>query len=98
MIRFVRDFLRVANRPCRDQTAMINRQFDAPLSRGEALGLRTHLFVCEKCRRFLRQVALLRELSSSLGREPGSTEPFPDDVRERLIRLTANEPPTSDSK
>ncbi len=98
MIRFVRDFLRVANRPCRDQTAVINQQFDAPLSRGEALGLRTHLLVCEKCRRFRRQVALLRELSSSLGRDAGFTEPFPDDVRERLMRVAAGKPPRSDSK
>jgi hypothetical protein len=45
---------------CRDATRLISRELDGPLPWGRRLLLRMHLFWCGPCRRFVRQVALLR--------------------------------------
>jgi hypothetical protein len=88
-MRMAKDILRVLNMPCREHTTLFSRQLDAPLSRGEAVGLRIHIVYCRGCRRFrahLRHLrALGRTLADAAGREPG----LPTDARERLNALIA---------
>ncbi len=45
---------------CRDVSALVSRAMDARLSLGERLRVRLHLAICDACRRFARQVQLLR--------------------------------------
>ncbi len=45
---------------CRDAIRLISRELDGPLPWRRRLLLRMHLFWCGPCRRFLRQVVLLR--------------------------------------
>lgn len=83
MVKLIRDFLTVATKPCRAQTAIINRDLDSPLSRGEALGLGFHLTYCRNCRRFRQQVMRLRDAARSL--EKIELDSMPSDVRLRLL-------------
>lgn len=46
---------------CRKATELASRALDAPLSRRERLALRLHLWVCQRCRRYRRQLLLLRQ-------------------------------------
>ncbi|MEO7386293.1 MAG: zf-HC2 domain-containing protein [Gammaproteobacteria bacterium] len=56
---------------CRDISALISRAMDARLSVSERLRMRLHLALCSACRKFSRQVRLLRWASRQLGRQLG---------------------------
>ncbi|MDZ4829398.1 MAG: hypothetical protein SGJ09_04265 [Phycisphaerae bacterium] len=86
MISFFRDVLRVLRLPCREQTHLLSRQLDAPLSRGEACGSRIHVLYCRSCRTFRKQIRLLRDLAGSAGRELQSAGELPEDVRRRIVK------------
>ena len=92
MKRFVMDMLRVLRMPCREHTALLSRQLDGPLPRGEHVGLRLHLVYCAGCRRFRDQIRTLRALSRALGEQTKTGEGLPDAVRDRLIARAAQEP------
>ena len=53
---------------CRDISAMVSRAMDARLTVRERWRVRLHLALCAACRRFERQVQLLRRGARQLGR------------------------------
>lgn len=46
---------------CREASRLISQHADRPLPLGRRLQLRLHLFVCDACTNFSRQVRLLRQ-------------------------------------
>lgn len=94
MTRLV-EFLRLANRPCADMTALISAALDELLPWSQRWAYRLHVLYCRSCRRFLRQVrqmrAALRGLAATwLGEGPGSGPELPADARTRIAtRLAA---------
>jgi hypothetical protein len=85
VFRIVRDFFHTLSQPCRGQTALLSRELDAPLSAGESLGVRAHLLYCRACRRFRKQIRLLRDLAGTLGSRTEAPAGLPLDVRERVL-------------
>ena len=45
---------------CKDASALISREHDQPLTAGEKLWLRLHLFICNGCRNFLNNTRVMR--------------------------------------
>ncbi|MEN9887733.1 MAG: hypothetical protein RL758_2311 [Pseudomonadota bacterium] len=45
---------------CKEVAALLIAQEDRPLSWGERLGLRFHIFICKACPKFERQVLTMR--------------------------------------
>lgn len=48
---------------CRESTRLMSEARERPLSLGERLALSMHLALCSGCRRFNRQIDILREAS-----------------------------------
>jgi hypothetical protein len=72
---------------------LASESLDRDLRRLERFALRAHLLYCTPCRRYLRQINLLRRalrrLASGLeseGQPPLPGPALPDDVRERIKR------------
>jgi hypothetical protein len=70
-------------------TRLASESLDRDLSRLERVALRLHLLYCSGCRRYARQITLLREAMRRLLNRLESGEPLPgaalpDDVRERI--------------
>jgi predicted anti-sigma-YlaC factor YlaD len=77
------------NLPCDGMTRLASESLDRDLSRLERVALRSHLLYCSACRRYVRQVTLLREAMRRLLTRLESGEPLPgpglpDDLRERI--------------
>lgn len=77
--------------PCREHTVLFSRQIDAPLSRGESVGLRIHILYCKGCRRFRSHLRHMRSLGRSLAGQIEQTSGLPADVRQRLIARVADQ-------
>ena len=82
---------RLLNLPCRDMTRLASESLDRDLGRLERIALRSHLLYCTACRRYLRQIALirraLRRYATHLEIDRAVTGPgLPDDVRARIKR------------
>ena len=75
---------------CEAASELASHAMDEPLSRLESLALWGHLLACASCRRFRRQIQLLRTASRLRDRSP-SGPPTEDDVlsheaRQRIVR------------
>ena len=46
---------------CKEVSRLVSRRQDEPLSRGDRLRMWFHMLLCDACRAFERQTALLRE-------------------------------------
>jgi hypothetical protein len=84
---------RLLNLPCEGMARLASESLDRDLGRLERLALRIHRLYCTPCRRYLRQITLLRRalrrLASRLetdGPPPLPGPSMPDDVRERIKR------------
>ena len=53
---------------CKDASHLISGRQERPMGLRERWELRMHLWLCANCRRFERQVALLRKALGRLGR------------------------------
>ena len=66
---------------CKRATELISKSLDEPLTTGERLSLRLHLFLCEFCEQFRKQCELLRQLlgpqATKQGDESSETELSP---------------------
>ncbi|HEY7840149.1 MAG TPA: zf-HC2 domain-containing protein [Gammaproteobacteria bacterium] len=51
---------------CRKISIMLSDGMDRELTSWERLRIRIHLFICEACSRFARQLRFLREASAAL--------------------------------
>ncbi len=79
------------NLPCEGMSRLGSESLDRDLGRLERVALRTHLLSCSACRRFQRQIKLLRCAMRQLVRRVEAGEPsrgpdLPDEVRERIKR------------
>jgi hypothetical protein len=52
---------RILNESCEDMSGLISRQMDEPLPFWSRLEIRLHLLYCSACRRYRRQLRLIRE-------------------------------------
>ncbi len=52
---------RLLNLPCRDMMPLVSRSMDMELPRWERFAARLHLVYCKACRRYRRQLFMLRD-------------------------------------
>jgi hypothetical protein len=77
------------NLPCEGMSRLASESLDAELTLTERLALRSHILYCLACRRYMRQITLLRDAMRHLltRLESGAPLPgtaLPDDVRARI--------------
>jgi hypothetical protein len=77
------------NLPCEGIARLASESLDRDLDRLERVALRSHIVYCARCRRYLRQLKLIRAALAQLGARldadlclPGPA--LPDDVRDRI--------------
>lgn len=85
------DAWRLLNLPCQGMTQLASESLDRDLGRLERIALRAHLLYCGPCRRFVRQIKILRRALGRLAARLESDDSLPgpalpDDVRERIKR------------
>ena len=68
---------RLLNLPCREMTHLASESLDRDLDRLERVILRAHLIYCSGCRRFLKQIALVRLAASRLAMRTEADLPVP---------------------
>ena len=61
---------------CQEITRLVSEAQDRPLTLGEKLSLRTHLFMCSGCRNYEKNITSLRLIMKSFakGKDAGSTD------------------------
>lgn len=76
---------------CKHASRMISQSLDHRLSLVQRISLWLHLFICDACKEFSRQVALLRTMMARLGRhienDPELT--LPEQARQRISTVLA---------
>ena len=81
---------------CKDASHLISENQERPLGFRERWSLRMHLWICVSCRRFERQMTLLRQALRTLGKraeaeaEADGAE-FPPEARERIRKALAEQ-------
>jgi hypothetical protein len=95
--------LRILNAPCERMTEFISRSMDESIPFTERLAYRLHVLYCTRCRRFRRQMrllrAVLRECATRVGDLGDMTQPAgaslsPDAKARITAALTRGDPPT----
>ncbi len=77
---------------CKDASHLISESQERPLGFLERWGLKMHLWMCVSCRRFERQMTLLRQALRMLGKRAEATDDsteFPPEARERIRKALA---------
>jgi hypothetical protein len=78
------------NLTCEEVASLVSQSIDRELSRGERLAVQLHLLYCSACRRYRRQILLIREALLRFIPADGQEDPhgpsIPPDVRERIKR------------
>jgi hypothetical protein len=77
------------NLPCREMTRLASQSLDGDLGRLERLAFKTHILYCRACRRYLRQLLLLRRLIRQIATRLETIEVLPgpglpDEVAARI--------------
>lgn len=81
---------------CREVSYRISRSMDDRLSPGERLAVRMHLLMCGICRRYRKQLTLMRRMLRRLPvQDPGGAPLFKLDkqAKERMRTVLANHVP-----
>ena len=86
--------LRTLSPDCREASRLQSRALDHSLSLAQRFGLRLHLFLCQWCRRYGKQIRFLRQ---AVREHPGEVnEAMPrtlsPEARERLKQSLRDEP------
>lgn len=79
---------------CKQASRLVSEHQERALSRQERWGLRLHLWVCISCRRFSRQLGLLRQALRQLARREWSGEHPPElpvQARQRIHRALSEQ-------
>ena len=74
---------------CKEASHLLSEGQERPLGLRERIGLRLHLWMCISCRRFERQLGLLRRAMRVLRRRveaESATAELPEAARERIRR------------
>lgn len=71
---------------CKEATQLVSQGLDRKLSWGDRLSLRLHLFMCEACARFKRQLEFLRTAvrQGAAQLDEASSLRLPATARERI--------------
>ena len=89
--------MRLGNRKmltCKDASRLISEGQERHLRLRERWGLRLHLWLCVNCRRFERQIHLLRRALRKLARRAETDTQGPDlspEARERILAALAGQ-------
>lgn len=78
---------------CKDASRLVSEGQDRSLSLNERLGLCLHLWMCVHCRRFERQIQLLRRALQRLGSHSevsGQTPTLSPEAGERMRKAVAD--------
>ena len=59
---------------CKQASQVISQSYDRRLSWRERLNLRIHLFVCDACARFAKQMRFIRQAMRRFAREQAETD------------------------
>ena len=70
--------IRLLNLPCDEVVRLVSQSFDADLPWDERAAIRSHLVYCTACRRFRRQMVLLRDLLERYAEQPHLADHSPD--------------------
>lgn len=79
---------------CKDASRLMSEGYERPLGLGERLSLRLHLWICDNCSRFEKQLGLLRKALRLLPRNLEKDVPGPDlspEARERIGKAISDE-------
>ncbi len=88
-MRLLHNIKMVLGLSCRHASVLLSRAQDGPLTFSERLALRMHLLICGSCRRFNRQLSLIRQTlrafmeRSQKGQSP--VPPIPQIERDRIL-------------
>lgn len=77
---------------CKDASRLISESQERPLGFRERWGLRLHLWMCDACRSFKRQMASMRKALRELGARAeadAASANIPPEARERLRKALA---------
>lgn len=79
---------------CKDASHLVSESQERPLGFRERWGLRMHLLICFSCRRFERQITLLRLALKMLGKRAETesaddSADFPPEAKERIRKALA---------
>lgn len=72
---------------CKEASRLISEGQERPLKRMEYWGLRIHLWMCDNCRQFERQILFLRKALNKLGRQLEAGSHGPDLTSEAKDRI-----------
>ena len=80
---------------CKDVTKLVSESMDRTLPLGKRVGVRLHLLICKLCRRYERQLLLIRETARRLAaiEDPpvlSAGELLSAEARERIRRSLTN--------
>jgi predicted anti-sigma-YlaC factor YlaD len=80
---------------CCEASRLASESLDRDLGAIDRLALRSHLLCCAACRRYRRQIGLLRDATRRLAARAEAGDdlpgpPLPDDVRDRIERALKN--------
>ncbi|MDY6978660.1 MAG: zf-HC2 domain-containing protein [Pseudomonadota bacterium] len=85
---------------CKQASELISEHQERPLTRRERWGLTLHLAICISCRRFKRQLGLLRQALRQLAHSDRENLPGPElppQARQRIRRsLNEHDPHSSE--
>ncbi len=79
---------------CKDASHLLSERQERPLTFRERWGVRLHLWICESCRRFERQLATIRQAMDFLrGRAEAEAQgsDLSPEARERIRQALAEE-------
>ncbi|MDZ7595469.1 MAG: zf-HC2 domain-containing protein [Thiobacillus sp.] len=79
---------------CKDASHLVSHGQDRALSFRERWGLRVHLWMCDNCRRFERQIALMRRLlrqSDQRDEAEAAEQALSAEARERISQALAEQ-------
>jgi len=79
---------------CKDVSHLTTQALDRRLTLSERWGVWLHLRICAACRRFNRQMTLLRQAMRRLRQQEPAPGTLPDEARTRIRRvLDIRQPP-----
>jgi predicted anti-sigma-YlaC factor YlaD len=92
----VREFIRLLTLPCDEIAKLVSTSLDGELAWPHRFAIRSHLLYCKACRRYRRQILLLRRTLQALGADVDPTKVPPGlsltpEARERIRRSLARE-------
>ena len=69
---------------CREAIRLQSDALERPLSSGQRIGLRIHLWLCVWCRRYGRQIRFLHQIAKDCDKVEASTQSLPSEARARI--------------